>query len=163
MSRQPPDERIRTNRLDLVPVTADDADPLSEVFSDKRLYAFTGGGPGTLEGLRSTFARLAADRSASPTAQLNWVVRHRADAEPIGMVQAIVTDGGHAAEIAWVVGVPWQGQGIATEAARAVVDWLHGQGVQTITAWIRPDHHASAAVAGPTNQPGTRAGRGRQS
>jgi RimJ/RimL family protein N-acetyltransferase len=126
----------------------------------RRATLATGQAP---QGLRSTFARLAADRSASPTAQLNWVVRHRADAEPIGMVQAIFTDGGHAAEIAWVVGTPWQGQGIATEAARAVVDWLHGQGVQTITAWIRPDHHASAAVAGPTNQPGTRAGRGRQS
>lgn len=64
------------------------------------------------------------------------------------MLQASYSDGGgHAAEIAWVVGLPWQGKGIATEAARAVVAWLIGQGVRTITAWVRPDHHASAAVA----------------
>ena len=53
------------------------------------------------------------------------------------MLQAIFSGGGHVAEIAWVVGLPWQGQGIATEAARTVVAWLLGQGVQTITAWIR--------------------------
>ena len=142
-----PDESLHTERLHLVPVTADDADALSEVFLDERLYAFTGGEPGTLEGLRSTFAHLAADRSTTPTAQLNWVVRHQVDGKAIGMLQAIFSGGGHAAEIAWVVGLPWQGQGIATEAARAVVGWLLGQGVQTITAWIRPDHHASATVA----------------
>jgi RimJ/RimL family protein N-acetyltransferase len=74
-------------------------------------------------------------------------VRQRVDAKAIGMLQAIFSGGGHAAEIAWVVGLPWQGQGIATEAARAVVLWLLGQGVQIITASIRPDHHASATVA----------------
>ena len=74
-------------------------------------------------------------------------MRHRIDAKAIGMMQTIFTGGGHAAEIAWVVGVAWQGQGLATEATRAVVAWLDAQGVRTITAWIRPDHHASAGVA----------------
>jgi RimJ/RimL family protein N-acetyltransferase len=31
---------------------------------------------------------------------------------------------GHLPEIAWVVGTPWQGRGIATEVARGLVDWL---------------------------------------
>ena len=42
---------------------------------------------------------------------------------------------------------PWQRQGIATEAAQALVTWLDHQSVRTITAHIHPDHHASAAVA----------------
>jgi hypothetical protein len=88
-----------------VPVTADDADTLGEVFLDNRLYAFTGGEPGTLEGLRSTFGHLAADRSTSPTAQLNWVVRHQDDGKAIGMLKAIFSGAGHAAEIARVVGL----------------------------------------------------------
>jgi RimJ/RimL family protein N-acetyltransferase len=142
-----PNESILTDRLDLRPVTVEDADELAAIFADRRLYAFTGGDPSTLEALRSTFARLAAARTASATAQLNWVVRHRGDDQAIGMLQAIFADGGHAAEIAWVIGVPWQGQRLATEATRAVVAWLDARGVQTITAWIRPDHHASAAVA----------------
>jgi protein-L-isoaspartate O-methyltransferase len=63
------------------------------------------------------------------------------------MLQAAFSDQGRAAEIAWAVGVAWQGQGIASEAARAVVGWLERRGVATITAHIHPDHHASATVA----------------
>ena len=51
------------------------------------------------------------------------------------------------AEVAWVIGVPWQGRGYATEAAQALVAWLEGVGVTTITAHIHPDHEASAVVA----------------
>jgi RimJ/RimL family protein N-acetyltransferase len=63
------------------------------------------------------------------------------------MLQAAFSDQGRAAEIAWAVGVPWQGQGIASEAARALVSWLERRGVAVITAHIHPDHHASATVA----------------
>ena len=50
--------------------------------------------------------------------------------------------------MAWVVGVPWQGHGYATEAATALVEWLRELGVDDIAAHIHPDHQASAAVAG---------------
>ena len=66
MSTLPPDERILTDRLDLRPVTVDDADELAAIFADKRLYALTGGNPSTLEALRSTFDRIAAARTAAP-------------------------------------------------------------------------------------------------
>jgi RimJ/RimL family protein N-acetyltransferase len=49
--------------------------------------------------------------------------------------------------MAWVVGVPWQGRGIATEAARGLLAWLGEQPAQTVIAHIHPDHAASAAVA----------------
>jgi RimJ/RimL family protein N-acetyltransferase len=141
------DDRIQTARLVLVPVTAHDTEELAEVFADKRLYAFTGGEPGPIEELQKTFAQLAQDRAARATAQLNWVVRRLVDREAIGMLQAVFSDDGRAAEIAWVVGVPWQGHGFASEAARAVVAWLEAHGVEQVTAWIRPGHHASEAVA----------------
>jgi RimJ/RimL family protein N-acetyltransferase len=148
VTRQLPlDDRIQTARLALMPVTAEETEELAPIFGDKRLYAFTGGEPGTIEELRKTFAQLAEDRAASVSAQLNWVVRRLVDRVAIGMLQAVFSDGGRAAEIAWVVGVPWQGHGFASEAARAVVAWLEGQGVQQVTAWIRPGHHASEAVA----------------
>ena len=51
------------------------------------------------------------------------------------------------AETAWVVGTPWQGRGIATEAARGMVGWLRRQPVLAVIAHIHPDHQASAAVA----------------
>jgi RimJ/RimL family protein N-acetyltransferase len=63
------------------------------------------------------------------------------------MLQVVLGDGGRSAELAWAVGVPWQGQGIASEAAQAVVAWLEARGVDTITAHINPEHQASIAVA----------------
>ena len=77
---------------------------------------------------------------------------------PPPRVQATVTETAHqrVAEIAWVVGTAWQGQGIATEAAKGLCAWLVKCGVHTITAHIHPNHRASAAVAAaaglaPTN------------
>ncbi len=68
-----------------------------------------------------------------------------------------MTDGGRKAEIAWLVGLAWQGQGYATEAAKAMVAWLAANGVVTITASVHPDHVASESVArrvglAPTHQ-----------
>jgi RimJ/RimL family protein N-acetyltransferase len=62
-------------------------------------------------------------------------------------MQATTTDSGGSADIAWLIGVPWQGRGFAAEAARGLVDWLERAGVSVITAHVHPDHHASSAVA----------------
>ncbi|SNR92146.1 Acetyltransferase (GNAT) domain-containing protein [Streptosporangium subroseum] len=62
-----------------------------------------------------------------------------------GYVQATVTSA--EASVAWVVGVPWQGRGIAGEAALALVAWLRERGVSTIVATVHPDHAVSSAVA----------------
>ncbi|WP_299542100.1 GNAT family N-acetyltransferase [uncultured Streptomyces sp.] len=68
----------------------------------------------------------------------------------IGTVQSTVSPaegGASEAELAWVVGTPWQGRGFATEAARALAGWATSLPVSTLVAHIAPDHHASAAVA----------------
>src|SRR4029450_12642257 len=100
------DAPIRTERLALVPVVAEDADELAAVFADERLYAFTGGGPGTVEEVRETLGRLGRGRAPEPWAPRNWVVRRLADQRAVGMLQAVFGDGGRSAEIAWLVGVP---------------------------------------------------------
>jgi RimJ/RimL family protein N-acetyltransferase len=126
----PTEERLLTPRLELLPVIADAAEELTEVFGDERLYMFLASHPTTTQELRAQFARLAAGRLADSegTAQRNWTVRRRSDGRVVGMLQAAFSDRGRAAEIAWVVGVPWQGQGIASEAAQAVVGWLERRG-----------------------------------
>jgi RimJ/RimL family protein N-acetyltransferase len=81
---------------------------------------------------------------------MNWVVRRRSDGRPVGTVQAtIVEDGGDrtTAWVAWVIGVSWQGQGFAAEAARALVARLREQGVNEIAAAVHPGHTASQRVA----------------
>jgi RimJ/RimL family protein N-acetyltransferase len=78
----------------------------------------------------------------------NWVIQLRGPGCLTGTVQATISTGDEpAAEVAWVVGTPWQGQGIATEAAQALVAWLGRQSIKTVIAHIDPGHHASAAIA----------------
>ncbi|MFE4961290.1 GNAT family N-acetyltransferase [Streptomyces sp. NPDC056660] len=137
--------RIDTDRLELLPLRVGHAGEMAAVLSDPALHTFTGGIPDTPEALRSRYRRLTAGSPDPAVSWLNWVIRLRAESCLTGTVQA--TAAGPVAEIAWVVGTPWQGRGIATEAARALVTWLTRQPVHTVIAHIHPDHHASAAVA----------------
>ena len=47
-------------------------------------------------------------------------------------------DEGQRAEIAWVVGLDWQGRGYAAEAAQALVTWLDSRGTAVIQAHTPP-------------------------
>jgi RimJ/RimL family protein N-acetyltransferase len=143
----PAADRIVTARLELAPLAVSDAEEMVAVLGDERLYAFTGGRPPTLAELRARYAQLVVGRSPDGTEQWrNWVVRLR-DGRAMGSVQATITATGRAAEVAWVIAMAWQGQGLAAEAAQGLVAWLEAGGVQTITAHVHPDHDASAAVA----------------
>ncbi|WP_406126186.1 GNAT family N-acetyltransferase [Streptomyces sp. NBC_00989] len=137
--------RIRTTRLDLLPLRTEHATEMAAVLSDPALHTFIGGAPLSPAALRTRYERLAAGSPDPAVRWLNWVLRLRADAHLAGTVQATVT--GSEAEIAWVVGKPWQGRGLASEAARGLVSWLEEQAVPTVVAHIHPDHRASAAVA----------------
>jgi RimJ/RimL family protein N-acetyltransferase len=117
-----------------------------QILNDPRLHEFTGGSPQTLEDMRSRYASLASGRSPDGReAWLNWIVRLREDDAAIGYIQASVAEDN--ADVAWVIGVAWQGQGYASEAALAMVEWLNAQGFVSIRACVHPDHAASAAVA----------------
>ncbi|MFE7314337.1 GNAT family N-acetyltransferase [Streptomyces sp. NPDC057555] len=140
---------IDTRRLDLLPLLVEHAEEMSGVLSDPALHTFIGGAPAGPQELRSRYRRMTAGSPDPAVSWLNWVIRLRDESCLTGTVQATVgpTRHGLVAEIAWVVGTPWQGRGIATEAARGLVDWLGGQSVQAVIAHIHPEHRASAAVA----------------
>jgi RimJ/RimL family protein N-acetyltransferase len=141
---------LETGRLRLDAVCPDDAEEMAVVLGDPRLHEFTGGAPLTALELRSQYQRWAAGSGKPGELWLNWVVRLRATGEAVGFVQATVTrlpGRRPAAEVAWVIGVPWQGRGFAAEAAGALVRWLIEGGVATVTACIHPQHHASERVA----------------
>jgi RimJ/RimL family protein N-acetyltransferase len=155
---------IETGRLVLTPLREADAPEMAMVLGDPRLHEFTGGEPLALPDLSARYRRWEAGSGTSAEDWLNWIVRVRdtgAVATAAGTVQATVTrrPGVPAAsgEIAWVIGVPWQGQGYAAEAATALVAWLTAAGVTPVTASIHPRHRASERVAeraglAPTSQ-----------
>lgn len=136
---------IRTARLDLIPLRPEHAGEMAGVLADPALHTFTGGTPLGPDALRTRYERLVGGSPDPGVRWLNWVISLRAENRLTGTVQATIA--GQVAEIAWVVGTPWQGRGIAGEAARGLVAWLGTQPVHTVVAHIHPDHHASAAVA----------------
>ncbi|MEU6929537.1 GNAT family N-acetyltransferase [Streptomyces sp. NPDC046374] len=136
---------LRTARLDLEPLRLGHAPEMAEALADPALHAFIGGAPLSEPELRARYARMLAGPTEPGTAWCNWVLRLRETGAAVGTVQATVT--GEAAEIAWVAGTAWQGQGLSKEAAGALADWLRSLGTSVILAHVHPDHHASAAVA----------------
>lgn len=134
--------------MELVPLDRDDAVDMVDVLSGDDLYAYTGGSAPTLDELRTRYAALVVGHSADGSEDwYNWVLRRSADGRALGYVQATVTDEGSRAELAWVVGLEFQGRGYATEAVDALVDHLAAHGVRSLLAKIDPAHDASAAVA----------------
>jgi RimJ/RimL family protein N-acetyltransferase len=142
---------IETARLRLTPVREADAAEMAVVLSDPRLHEFIGGVPPSMPELRGQYRRWEVGSGNPDELWLNWVVRMRESGAPVGSTQATVTpggpDGGLAAVVAWVTGVPWQGSGYASEAAAGMVSWLAGTGATVITANIHPWHRASEKVA----------------
>jgi RimJ/RimL family protein N-acetyltransferase len=140
---------IGTGRLVLSPLRVADADELVGVLGDPALHEFIGGRPDTPEELRRRYAAMVAGPGRPGEVWRNWVVRRRDDGAAVGTVQATLTRHGEGwrAEVAWVVGVAWQGRGYAVEAARALVGWLEAAGIGEIVAHVHPDHVASARVA----------------
>jgi RimJ/RimL family protein N-acetyltransferase len=133
---------IATARLELTPLTVADADPMATVLADERLHEFIGGQPATAEELRTLYARQVAGSGRPEEVWLNWIVR--VEGEPVGYVQSTVV--GQSADVAWVIGTRWQGNGYATEAAAGLVAWLRARGL-VVSAEIAPGHGASERVA----------------
>lgn len=138
---------LMTPRLRLAPLTVPDADEMVLVLSDARLYEFIGGTAPSTDELRARYGRLVLGRSPDGSQVWhNWIVR-TLNGAAVGTVQATVTDSGTRAEVAWVIGQPYWGQGYASEAATGVVCWLARAGVGEVLAHIHPGHRASQAVA----------------
>ncbi|MCB5163454.1 GNAT family N-acetyltransferase [Streptomyces bambusae] len=142
---------LTSSRLALEPLRPGHAPEAFPVFDDVRLHTWTGGAPSTLAELAARYARQAAGRSPDGSqGWLNWMLRRTDDGRLAGTVQATVyrtSAGDLEASLAWVVGVEHQGLGFAREAAAAMADWLRGQGVTVLAAYVHPEHAASAAVA----------------
>lgn len=148
---------LRSARLILTPLVAGDADELFAVLDDQALHEFVGGSPLSLAALRERLAGWEQRRSPDGAEQwLNWTVIEAQRGQATGYVQ--VTVRGRSAELAYVIGRPWQGRGFAREACAAVVAWLERDpGIDELIAHVHPDHVASQRVAAslgltPTSQ-----------
>lgn len=133
---------IESDRLQLRPLRADDADDLVAIFSDPSVGRYIGGTM-TADVLRGRFERMPAGSPTPDEIWLSWTVR--LEGVTIGLVQATVE--GTGVDLAWVIGPPWQNRGFATEALTALRRWLFDRDAGPHAAHIHPDNAASIAVA----------------
>ena len=137
--------QLNTERLRLTPLQVSDAAEMVSVLADEALYSFTGGHPPDLGELEARYRAQVAGPASREESWHNWIIRLLEGDVAIGFAQATVT--GDEAELAWLVRVDRQGQGVATEAALAVRDWLVDNGSRHMMAHIHPEHIASGKVA----------------
>lgn len=136
---------LHTARLRLDPLRPEDAVEMAAVLVDPELYEFTGGEPVGPAQLEVRYRMQVAGSGRDDETWLNWIVRLAATGEAAGYVQATVTPA--ATDVAWVIGLAWQGRGYAREAAAAICDWLRAAGVTRITAHVPLAHDRSNGVA----------------
>lgn len=138
---------IQIRRLCLEPLAPPHVGELSRLLSDPTLHQYIDRvDQKSLEGALRRRIRGCPDAGVS---WCNWALRLLTEDRLVGTVQATVTSApdGLDAEVAWVVATAWQGQGLAKEAATALVGWLRQAGVHSLLAWIHPGNRASQDVA----------------
>lgn len=141
---RPPDELL-TPRLRLRPPAVDDAAAIfAHYASDPQVTRWLPWAPHADPGVTRGFlaGRLAA-RAAGTS--WPWVLERRPDGRLLGMLELRLE--GAVASFGFVLERASWGQGLMTEAARAVVDWCRAQpDVERVEALAHPDNHASARV-----------------
>jgi ribosomal-protein-alanine N-acetyltransferase len=117
---------LLTPRLWLEPQLPSHAPAMFKLLSDPVLYRFEDEPPKSVAWLARRYERLALRQSPDGLEHwLNWVLRRRDDAVAVGYVQATVRADGRAL-VAYVLGSPYWGQGLASEAVQAMLVELAG-------------------------------------
>jgi len=141
--------RIETARLSLRELREDDAEALARIFSHPSVVRFSGGRSPSLEevreGIRQHVSGYYYDRGYGLL-----VAELRETGEVVGRIGFLATeiDESADAELHYHLAPDAWGSGLATEAARAVLDWgFEGGHLERIVAVIHPENHASRRVA----------------
>lgn len=137
-----------TTVIALRPLRMDDAPVMAEVLAAAELYRYTGGEPPSVSDLARQYAVQTVGHSTDGNEQwLNRIVLAGLEQQAVGYVQATMPADGSPTEIAWVIGLPWQGRGYASHAVSALSYELRNRGVTRVMAHIHPGHAASQRVA----------------
>jgi len=138
--------RLETERLILREWCSDDFEPLAEFLADGDVMRYLSGKP---------LSRSDAWRSMATSighwhlrGHGVWAVERKADNAFIGRIGLINPEGWPGLEVGWTLGKPYWGQGYATEAAIASMNYgFLTQPVERLISVIDPRNVASQAVA----------------
>ena len=136
----PPD----TNRLAFREWSDDDLDRFHAICSDPQVMQFVGDGQAWAKERTGEFIQFALE-TLQQHGYCQWPLIHKADGKLIGYCGFVNSD--DAPEIGWRLAPEYWGQGLATEAARAVL--THGfetLGFQRVIATVQAANVASIRV-----------------
>ena len=141
---------FETDRLRLRPPRAGDAAGLAALNADPEVMRYIGSGVRPhAQACDEVRAWLADD---GPNI---WIIEDRASSEVHGWVALLPFDQGREVELAYRLAQASWGRGIASEAARAMIDYAfaglgarlgEGLGLDRLVAITHPDNHASRRV-----------------
>ena len=139
----PSPSSIETERLRLRPVAVDDLDEVVRLHEDPDVARFMGTPDREwlvewVKGSDGEWAELGYGRMA---------ILDRASGEFLGRTGLKRWPQFEETEVGWALQPEARGKGIATEAAGAVLEWSEQFELPYVTSMIRPDNHASIAVA----------------
>ncbi|MEJ0026924.1 MAG: GNAT family N-acetyltransferase [Rhizomicrobium sp.] len=137
--------RLETGRLALREWRAEDFDALAQFYADAEVMKFLGG---VME--RNDAWRALAGTMGHWTLRGygTWAVERKSDGVLLGRVGLINPEGWPSLELGWTLGRPHWGQGYASEAAAAALDYAFlTQPVDRMISCIDPDNKGSQAVA----------------
>ncbi len=146
MTAEPAFETERTVVRDWQP---EEADRLFDLYSRWEVARFLGANPTAMQDPAEAPAKIARwrDLNVADPDEGRWAVERKADGVVVGtVILARIPEGDGQFEVGWHLHPDSWGHGLATEAARGVLDRAFGRGLDEVYALVRPDNAASVAV-----------------
>jgi len=138
---------LKTPRLCLRPIRESDLDDLARLNADPQVMRYVGAG--TPLSRQQSWRQIAVVMGHQQMRGYSILaIEERATGAFLGRSGPWFPLGWPMLEVGWVVDPRRQGEGIATEAGRASLEWcFHQPGVEQVCSLIHPENASSARVA----------------
>jgi RimJ/RimL family protein N-acetyltransferase len=140
---------LETERLLMRRLVSDDLDSLFALYRDPDVRRYFPEGTLTYEETKEELEWFLNGHPSHPELGL-WATIHKASNEFIGRCGLLpwTLQDRHEVEVAYLLAKKYWGRGLATEAARGIVEYAFGcLGLSRLICKIEPENHASIKVA----------------
>lgn len=139
---------LETERCVVRETVPEDVEAFYEIYSDSRMTRYMEGLYPDIEEEKQ-YVRDYIERQYGFYGFGVWTILKKDTGQVIGRAGLFPREGFEELELGFLIGVPWQGQGLATEVCWAVLEFGRTfLGVERIQALVMPENKVSASVCG---------------